>query len=194
MLYIFYRNLLSITIINKHYMDNLIQTALAYYDKNMLKYKEIFKKVDSSKVLNFENKHDLEPNVIELYDNNGNKLMTANYEKVGSYINNLWIWSWASTEITTKNIKLAKKILNYGVDLIAIYDDKSREYKYNSINIFLKTELVTSRIFISNRLQLDIHLAIASYICKNPIIFSVYLKTNGLNYYDYYFLSNIKKA
>jgi|APSaa5957512622_1039677.scaffolds.fasta_scaffold50727_2 hypothetical protein len=170
-------------------MDTFIQNALAYYDKNMKKYKKIFNKVDHSKVLLFESGHDLEPDTLELYDKDGNKLLTANYDHIGSYINNLWIWSWATTTVSP-NIKLSKKILNYGIDLSLIKDVRFKDY--NLINLLLKTELVTSRIFIMNKIQLDIHLAIASYICKYPIIFGVLNKTDNIEVYDYHFLSDIK--
>mgnify|MGYP007066229942 CR=1 FL=1 len=170
-------------------MNILIQNALSYYDKNMHKYKKIFDKVDHSKALVIENKHDLEPDMIELFDKNGKKLLTATTERIGKFINNLWIWCWALMFETTKRGRLSKKILDYGVNLILIESPKFKEQ--NFINMLLKTELVTSRIFIMNKLHFDIHLAISSYICKNPIIFGLCI-SEEINIYDYYFLSNIK--
>jgi hypothetical protein len=54
---------------------------------------------------------------------------------------------------------LSRKLLNYGLDID------------NEELIQLKSELITSRFKIKNTLQLDIHLALAGYLCKNPIIY-----------------------
>ena len=176
-------------------MDSLIQNALAYYDKGIEKYKKIFEKIDHDKTLLIKSTHDLMKNHIELYDKNGNKMLTAEYECIGEYFNNLWIWSWAYPLDYNESI-LAKKILNYGVNLNTITVNDKKSSNFNTLNIFLKSELVTSRIYILNKIQLEIHIAIAGYLCKNPIIFvDKQNKLSDENNYiinSYYFLSNIK--
>ena len=57
-------------------------------------------------------------------------------------------------------INLIKKVLNYGINL-------------DNDSIFLKSELITSRFKIVNSLQLDMHLAIASYISKEPFVIPI---------------------
>lgn len=173
-------------------MDRLVQNALSYYDEHMQKYQKIFNKVDHSKTLTITNQFDLESDSIELFDKNGNKLLTANIEYIGKYINNLWIWSWSTMEYSTKNIRLSKKILDYGINLIIVQENGDDKIKHkNSMNLLLKTELTSSRVFISNKLYLDMHLAIAGYICKRPIIFGLTINED-VKYYNYYFLSNIR--
>ena len=53
---------------------------------------------------------------------------------------------------------ISRKILNYGLDLTP--DEQ-----------FLKSELITSRFRISSKIQLDIHVALASYLTKMPLIY-----------------------
>ena len=54
---------------------------------------------------------------------------------------------------------VSRKILEYGLDI---------DYKDIS---FLKTELITSKFRITDNIQLELHLALASYLSKNPVIF-----------------------
>ena len=72
---------------------------------------------------------------------------------------------------------ISRKILNYGLDL-----DTNQN--------FLKTELVTSRFTVSNLLQLDIHVAIASYLTKIPNIYCHKVSLNKSNDEDYIFFSD----
>ena len=82
------------------------------------------------------------------------KFYRSRYEIIGLYTseNNIWAWSWA-IQCFKNNTNIARKIWNYG----AVLDPNVG---------FLKTELITSRFKISNKIQLDIHVAIASYISK----------------------------
>ena len=55
---------------------------------------------------------------------------------------------------------MLRNILNYGLNLDPITE-----------NTFLKTELITSRFRINDPVQLDVHIAISSYLSKVPFIF-----------------------
>ena len=56
------------------------------------------------------------------------------------------------------NTKIVRKLFNYGAEL-------DPDVKY------LKTELITSRFRVSDQIQLDIHIGIASYLSKIPLVY-----------------------
>ncbi|AYV76853.1 MAG: hypothetical protein Barrevirus2_6 [Barrevirus sp.] len=136
---------------------DLIVNSLNYYDTNNEIYNKMFSKAAyySYQV----GKHDLEYSVITFYNKNMKELFRSRYEFIGIYNPkvNIWIWGWAVPSLKRSQINLIKKVLNYGINL----DQES---------IFLKSELITSRFKIVNELQLDMHLAISSYISKEPCV------------------------
>lgn len=134
--------------------DEIIAPALEYYDRTNEQYKSLFDKLNPLKFKKDESEHDLEHNKITFYDMKDKSLLTSNYEVVGVYSSEhkMWSWAWSIPLLKKNEIYISKKILNYGLDI---------EY-----SIFLKTELVTSRFEISDNIQLDIHLAIATYLSK----------------------------
>ena len=140
-------------------MENkeLVVNALKYHDKNNEIYAKTFKNIKffSNKI----SEHDLEHSVITFYDKNKIKLFESRYEIIGMYnpIADTWIWGWAIPTLRKNQTGLIKKVLNYGMDL-------------DIDNISLKSELITSRFKIINETQLDIHIAIASYISKNKAV------------------------
>jgi hypothetical protein len=135
-----------------------VTNALEYYDTNIEKYKNIFKNI---RYIKFEfGEDDLTYNIINMYDKNKNKIFSSRYELIGTYNNeyNLWVWSWSRPTMKRNNTFTTKKLVNYGIDL---------DPKYS----FLKSELITSRFRITNPIQIDIHISLASYLSKNPVIF-----------------------
>jgi hypothetical protein len=136
----------------------LIRNSFEYYDKNQENIKNKFDKVN---YISFDiNKKDLEHNVIIFYDSDLKELFRSRMEKIGVYdkLSQIWTWSWAISHLNKNETNISRKILKYGVEL----DPMSR---------FLKTELVTSRFRISNKTQLDMHCAIASYLSKKPNVY-----------------------
>jgi hypothetical protein len=135
-----------------------VTNALEYYDNNNEKYKNIFKNI---KYINFVyGENDTSYNMINMYDKNKDKIFSSRYEVIGIYNNeyNIWVWSWSKPTMKRNNTFTTKKLLNYGIDLDPQYT-------------FLKSELITSRFRISNPIQIDMHISLASYLSKNPIIF-----------------------
>jgi hypothetical protein len=168
----------------------VITRALEYYDKNRETYDNFFSKIKYVKQTNQNNK-DLERSKIIFYDKNNKEMGRSRYEKIGIYnvSSKIWTWSWA-VAINPKNTTyLARKILNYGLDITV--DDN----KHN--NLFLKSELTTSRFKIDHAIQLDIHIAICSYIAKIPMILPSSHK-DDINVRDYgefdYKPGNISKS
>jgi len=136
---------------------DLVLNALKYYDTNSEKYSKIFTK---TKYYSLEmTQSDIEHNIIILFDKDKNEIFRSRYEYLGLYYSHLklWVWGWSIASLQKNEILLSKKILNYGIDL-------GKDFA------FLKSELITSRFRISDEIQLDIHISIASYIAKNPII------------------------
>ncbi|AYV84235.1 MAG: hypothetical protein Hyperionvirus20_13 [Hyperionvirus sp.] len=137
---------------------NLIPDSLEYYDNNSEKYTDFFKRVKYVKFI--DALKDMEHNNIYMFDNNKNEILKSRYEILGVYNNKskTWTWAWSIPRFRKNSTHIARKIVNYGMDL----DPESR---------FLKTELITSRFRITNPIQLDIHAAIASYLSKKYVVY-----------------------
>jgi hypothetical protein len=135
----------------------LVADALEYYDINSEKYSNFFKSIHYIKFE--ESSSDLHNNLY-MYDSNKNLLFKSRYEVLGLYASasKTWTWAWSIPYYKRNNTLISKKILNYGIDLDPTYK-------------FLKTELVTSRFRINDAIQLDIHVAIASYLSKQPFVY-----------------------
>ena len=143
---------------NKSTAINLISDSLEYYDNNTEKYNDFFKKVRYIKFADVMK--DMQHNVIFMYDNSKQQILKSRYEIIGVYNNKsrTWTWAWSIPRFRKNTTHIARKIINYGMDL----DPESR---------FLKTELITSRFRITNPIQLDIHAAIASYLSKKYLVY-----------------------
>lgn len=143
-----------------NYNKELVVNALRYYDKNNDLYTKIFNKI---KYYSFQlSEFDMEHNIIIFYDRKKNEIFRSRYEYIGIYnpLVEIWIWAWAIPVLKKNQTGLIRKVLNYGVNL-------------DSDSIFLKSELITSRFKITNVLQLDMHVAIASYISKQGCVIPI---------------------
>lgn len=158
--------------------DNIVASALEYYDRLNEKHSKLFSKINISNFQIDRVKHDLESNTITYFDDDKNVIFRTHFEAVGLYSNKykLWNWSWSNVILGKNETYIAKKILNYGLDLDS--------------NYFLKAELVTSRFRVTNKIQLDLHVAIASYLSKKVIFKYRYYKDkvdkDNKNYTDFY--------
>lgn len=139
-----------------------IKNALEYYDRNSEKLRKKFNNVHNYEVI--LNSRDSEHSVIYFYDKNKKKLFTSRFEIIGTYIETLkvWAWAWTLPTINKNAAYMSRKLLMYGLDL---------DYQSDGKN--LKTELITSRFHIKNKIQIDLHLAIAAYLTKTPFIYSI---------------------
>lgn len=142
---------------------DIILNSLEYYDNNNEKYNKLLSKV---KYYSLENKYgDMEHHEITFYDKNKKVIFKSDYELIGLYNNfsNTWAWAWSLPWAKKNETYLSRKILYYGLDIIPEVNTQ-----------FLKSELITSRFRISNLIQLDIHIAIASYLSKIPLTYGLY--------------------
>jgi hypothetical protein len=140
----------------------MIKEALEYFDLNQSNIEDLNKKLKYIEFIDSEK--DFEHNQIILYDENFKKIETCKYEYIGTYDSStlIWSWAWAIPTMKKKNTTILKKILNYGIEL-------------EPTNNFLKTELITSRFRVTNKIQLDIYSAIVSYLSKKPRIIKIKL-------------------
>jgi hypothetical protein len=144
----------------------MVRESLDYFDDNQYKLQDLLRKLKYIEYV--ESEKDFEHNEIILYDENFNKLDRSKYEYIGTYDSStlIWSWAWSIPTMKKKNTTILKKILNYGIEL-------------EPTNNFLKTELITSRFRVTNKIQLDIYSAIVSYLSKKPRVIKIKL----FNYY-----------
>lgn len=134
-------------------LKQLVKKALLNYDiknekfKDILKTKEYIYKKDSA-TLEF---------------NNLSKKFKFNILGIFDYSKKIWIWSWLVPSYSYNHILYAKKLLDYGI--------KINPEKVDVEFLFIKTQLVNSRFLLDDILQLDIHLAIISYLLKDNFDF-----------------------
>lgn len=138
---------------------DLIKNALEYYDENRLLYNDVFK---NARYIKLPDPREPEDNTIHFYNKNTELLFSSRYEIIGIYNNtyNTWAWGWSLPMFYKNKTSIAKKMLNYGIEL------EPHE------NIFLKTILINSRFRMISKIQYDVHAAIASYLSKQPLVYN----------------------
>jgi hypothetical protein len=163
---------------------SFISKVLEQYDENMAKNIHLFKNVMHTKIE--YSKSDTELNTIILLDKDGEELRRMKYSIIGMYDKKekLWVWSWAVSYLKQNEIGIARSVLNYGIDLRQD-DGADSDFMYE----FLKPELITSRYKISDPVQLELHVAVASYISKRDIIFKFNIPDTTV--YHYLFLEEL---
>lgn len=146
-------------------IDSTIRDSLEFYDKNREKYRDFFNKIKFVKFVDNNNTID----DIIFYDENKNIILESSYEIMSVFLpkTHMWKWSWAIPTIPKKYTFVSRKILEYAFNL-----DHIKELP-------LRANFTNSKIKIMNNLQLDIHIAISSYIGKQPLVFKFYNKFNN---------------
>ena len=145
-------------------LDILIDKSLNYYDNQNNEYKSF---IDDDITINRED------NSIKF-----NKLNKEfKYELLGIFDNttNIWMWGWMIPEFLYNETNLVRKLLMYGLKITPTVITPVSDEK-----LYLKTQLVNSRFLLYEQFQLDLHLAIASYLVKDSIKF-IYYKKKYLN-------------
>ena len=162
---------------NKNYtilmskISDLILKSFEYYDNQNKLHEKYLKKKG---ILDGENS-------VIIFDN-----VKFKYELLGVFDNqtNVWIWSWMIPLIDNEKSTISKKLLNYGLNIFP-----SNE---NQEEIYLKTQLLNSRFLIQDEFQLEIHLALASYLSRENFKFlypiKKYMNKKKDKYITKYFL------
>jgi len=147
---------------NENYVvDSIIKNSLEYYDNYQQKIQNILNNLEYVKIINNQNIND----EYIFYDSNDNIILKSRIETLSIFTpqNNTWKWSWSVPFAKYKNTLISRKILEYAFTLNSDSD------------FLLKSTLINSKIIISNQYQLDIYLALAANLSKNPFIFRIYL-------------------
>ncbi|VVU94708.1 hypothetical protein CPAV1605_433 [seawater metagenome] len=162
-------------------LSALIPTSLEYYDKNNEKYSSFFNNITNSKTI--QNNSDMERNRILFYGKDNEIILESQYEFIGFYYKkyNLWCWGWASPILKKNETFIIRKLLNYALE-IDLTLKENEQFK------FIKTVLINSRSRITDELQLDIHIALASYLSKKKMVYKrkYQLTSDPTNYIEYY--------
>lgn len=141
---------------------NIIKDSLNYYDTNNLKYSHIMKKV---KYIKYYMEDDTEMYICHFYDKDKKLIFKSSIEFIGRYHkqSNIWNWGWAYSMMSKPLINTSKNIFLYAFDL----------YTDTISNILIKQQLLTSRLYISNNIQIETFCSIASYLTKTELIVDV---------------------
>tara|TARA_B110001469_G_C9376485_1_gene195615 strand:- start:63 stop:566 length:504 start_codon:yes stop_codon:yes gene_type:complete len=138
-------------------LNMLIVNSLKLFDEQNKKYKKYI----NNNNINFDRDNSI------ITFNDFNKIFS--YQTLGIYdkTTNVWIWGWMYPESTSNEIILVKKILDYGLK----QNNDTKERILSVGTNFLKTQLTNSRFIINKHFQLEINLAICSYLLKEQIKF-----------------------
>ena len=141
--------------------NDIIVNSLEYFDNNKDKYENITSKC---KYINFV----VSEQIIELYDDKQNIFYKGKYEYIGINVleSSTWIWSWSVPILSKKTTNISKQLLLYGLD---ITDEKYYDLKF---------ALITSRFKILDKTQIDIYVALASYLSKKDFILILPIEPN----------------
>ncbi len=146
---------------------SVVKDALEYYDRNMENYEKLVHQIRYVKLTNNNKKTGVYGLYHTFYDKHKNELFTSRTEILAKYYDKLkiWVWGWGIASIDASFATIIRKVLLYGTG-IQINDDAKHM-------IWLKNELVTSRIKMTDEAQLDIHCAIACYLSKQVLILPI---------------------
>lgn len=153
---------------NKNSYFNTIKAAIEEHDIYEYKIINFIKKI---KYLKFNNNPNLTPR-IKFFDSDKNLLLDSGFENIGIYKqkNNIWQWGWSMNAINNNQNSISRNILTYSFKLKS---DIPSEF-------LLKSILLDSKHIIKNKLQLEILLALSSYLSKFHFIFKLPFLPNTL--------------
>lgn len=146
-------------------MSNIITNSIEYFDKNNEKYQNLKDKIKYISIGTIVD--GVKKKKITFYDKNKIELFSSRFEIISKYYknHNIWIWGWGVPNLDNFNTNIIKKLWNYGVSL---------GFKNDNLHqLFLKNELITSRFKIDDETQLDIHLALSTYLTKIPFYYYI---------------------
>lgn len=147
-------------------LTNIVDKAFNYYDEQNNKYK---------KYTTMKTSVNRNETIITFTDNN--ETFDFQYEILGIFDNttNIWIWAWLYPEFVYNETNIVRQLLNYGLKITpTLLTNISDE------RLYLRMQFVNSRFIIDDFFQLELHLALSSYLAKDNIKF-IYGKRKYLN-------------
>ena len=163
---------------NPNILTNIIDKALYHYDIQNTKYSKYLE----TEIITL----DRQTNMIIFPDIDN---VEYNYEVLGLFDNttSIWMWAWMVPDYMYNETEIVRKLLNYGLKITPnivsrVSDDR----------LYLKTQLVNSRFLLDGIFQLEIHLALSSYLAKDNFKFIYskrkYLSKDKKKYITIYYL------
>jgi len=152
---------------NKNSYFNTIKTAMEEHDIYEYKIISFLKKIEYIK---FENKYGNLTPIVKFFDSNKNLLLNSGFENIGIFKqkNSIWQWGWSMNSINNNQNFISRNILSYSFKLKSEIPSE----------FFLKSILLDSKHKIKNKLQLDILLALSSYLSKFHFILKLPITVN----------------
>jgi len=162
---------------NDYKISDLINNSLEYYDKKNKLNKKYIK--NSKLEFNNENKE-----VLILNNINNDLKLKSKYEILGifDYQTKVWVWAWMLPFLSKTETVISRELLEYGLKL----DPNTN----SNDHFYIKSQLLNSRFTIENKIELDIHLSLSSYLIKDlhSFIFPLKFYINKNKYIIIYYL------
>lgn len=160
-------------------LETLIVKALENYNYQNNKFKEE-RFLDENSTLTFRENKFSSKNKIFSYE------LLATFDDKSK----TWIWSWCSLILPSNLCIESKYLLQYGLQIENSTKDvgSGDVYTLDNSQYFLKLLLCNSRLKIENELQLDLIMAICSYLLNKRIdfVFKSEKKSSERNIYNIY--------
>ena len=151
-------------------LSDFIVKSLEYYDNQNNKNNNYFKQG----YFNIDN----ETSEITFISKNKMSTSSNKYQVLGMFDieTRIWLWSWVLPNLNISQTELATNLLLYGLKIDSSID--------TDLFIYLKTQLLNSKLLIENNIALDIHLSMISYLLKEKILFIFSnIRDNKITYY-----------
>lgn len=149
------------------YIMEDLDKMITYYDKSKDEFNKKFPKINSTKFK--DSNIDLVPSLIYINDT------PFEYNVIGRYDDstNIWEWGWLSENVKNKVYFINQLIINYAINI-----NEFQDY------LLLKNILMNSKIQISNKLNIDIILAITlKFLSSNNFKYIHSIKDGNIHKY-----------
>jgi hypothetical protein len=150
----------------ENHIDDLIKKSLIYFDNQNNKYKKFIQCKDKDIDMNYK------IDKIKFFKSNN---YDYDFEILGVYNFqlNIFIWSWVLPYYTINQTKIARELLNYGLNL---------EPSSNTLSHYLlKSLLINARNHIETDFELELIQAITGYLSKDKYKFILPIKFYNKN-------------
>lgn len=157
--------------------QHVIYNSLKEYDSIQPVIRYLIK---NTRMIPTKSYSDSKRSTFQFVDNETNEVvLETDIEILGIYYDkfDIWSWAWSFPDMKHSEIFLIKELLIYALGL-------GNDFSY------IKSLLITSRGKITDRTQIDINVAIAGYLTKQPYIYPYIHPINNDKLYYYTFLLN----
>lgn len=137
-------------------VQHILKDALTEYDKTS----DVISYLLKNKYKGYAPNNNLDRTTIEFIDENDKTILKTEIEILGIYYSKfkIWSWAWAQPGLINSQNYLSKQILLHSLN-------------FEPNLSYIKTILTTSRGIINDPYAIDINIAIASSIIKQPYIY-----------------------